>query len=65
MVGEEPHQKSARITQKLRDAGVGCEIVNLVPAATAVLRRDRIVVGLGLILLTVSAWSYLLWLAGG
>jgi predicted metal-binding membrane protein len=30
-----------------------------------VLRRDRIVVGLALILLTALAWSYVLWLSGG
>src|SRR6516164_5646296 len=63
MVGEEPHQTAARITQKLRDVGVGCEIVNFVSAETTVLRRDRIVVGPGLILLTALAWSYLLWLS--
>jgi len=63
MIGEEPHQKSARIAQKLRDAGVGCEIVNLVPAPTAVLRWDRIVACLALVFLTALAWGYLLWLA--
>jgi predicted metal-binding membrane protein len=63
MVGEEPHQKSARIAQKLRDAGVGCEIVNLVRTEATVLRRDRIVVCLALIFLTALAWGYLLWLA--
>ena len=63
MVGEEPHQKAARITQKLRDAGVGCEIVNLVRIEATVLRRDRIVVCLALIFLTALAWGYLLWLA--
>ena len=52
-----------RIAQKLRDAEFGCEILNLLPAGAAVLRRDRILVILALILLTVLAWSYLLWLA--
>jgi hypothetical protein len=32
-----------RIAQRLRDAGMGFEIVNLVPTPTAVLRRDRII----------------------
>ena len=62
-VGKEPHQTAAHIAQKLRDAGVSCGIVNLVPTETAVLRRDRIVVCLALIFLTALAWSYLLWLS--
>ena len=53
----------ASITQRLRDTGVGCEIVNFVPTETGVLRRDRIVVVLALTLLTALAWSYLLWLS--
>jgi len=40
---------AARIAQKLRDAEFGCEILNLAPTQTAVLRRDRIVVALALI----------------
>src|SRR5262249_23125607 len=43
--------------------GVGCEVFNFVPAEKAVLRRDRIVVGLALTMLTALAWSYLLWLS--
>ncbi len=66
MAGNSSHQSpdelTARIEQKLRDAGIGCQIINLVPASTAVLRRDRIVIVLALALLTVLAWSYLLWL---
>ena len=54
---------AALVATKLRAAGIGCEIVNLVPAKTAVLRRDRIVVVLALALLTTLAWSYLLWLS--
>ena len=42
---------------------MGCEIVNLVPTPTAVLRRDRIIVILALGLLTGLAWSYLLCLS--
>jgi predicted metal-binding membrane protein len=54
---------AALIARGLRDAGVGCEIINLVPTQIAVLRRDRIVVALALTLLTLLAWSYLLWLS--
>jgi predicted metal-binding membrane protein len=60
MVNED---QTARIAQKLRNAGLGCEIVNFVPADMAVLWRDRIVVILGLTLLTALAWRYLLWLS--
>jgi len=60
MIGKDAHLLTARIAQRLRDAGMGCEIVNLVPTPTAVLRRDRIIVVLALALLTGLAWSYLL-----
>jgi predicted metal-binding membrane protein len=63
MAGEGSGLMAAEIASKLRDAGLGCEIVNFVPADTAVLRRDRIVVVLALTLLTALAWSYLLWLS--
>jgi predicted metal-binding membrane protein len=63
MIDEVAHLLTTRIAQRLRDAGVGCEIVNLVPTPTAVLRRDRIIVILALGLLTGLAWSYLLWLS--
>ena len=63
MAGEGSHLTAAFIAVKLRAAGIGCEIVNLVPTQTAVLRRDRIVIGLALTLLTALAWSYLLWLS--
>jgi hypothetical protein len=63
MVGEDAHLLTDRIAQRLRDAGIGCEIVNLVPTPTAVLRRDRIVILLALALLTALAWSYLLLLS--
>jgi hypothetical protein len=36
ILGEDTHHIAARIAQKLRDAGFGCEIVNLVPTQTAV-----------------------------
>ena len=58
-MGEDTHQISARIVQKFRDPGLGCEIFNFMPADTAVLRRDCIVVVLALALLTASAWSWL------
>jgi predicted metal-binding membrane protein len=63
MVGEVSPVLAAIVAKKLRDAGVGCEIVNLVPVKAAVLRRDRIVVLLALVLLTALAWSYLMWLS--
>src|SRR5215471_3239993 len=63
MADEGSHLMAARIAQKLRDAGLGCEIVSFMPADTAVLRRDRVVVVLALTLLTALAWSYLLWLS--
>ena len=44
MVGENDHQIAARIAQRLRESGLGCEIVKLVVADTAMLRRDRIVI---------------------
>jgi predicted metal-binding membrane protein len=63
LIDQDAHPLTDRIAQRLRDAGIGCEIVNLVPTQTAVLRRDRIVIGLALTLLTALAWSYLLWLS--
>jgi predicted metal-binding membrane protein len=57
------HQIAARIAQKLRDADVGCQIVAFLPTDAAVLRRDRIVIALALVLLSALAWSYLLWLS--
>jgi len=57
------YRLAARIAQKLRETGLKAQILNLVPADTAVLRRDRVVVVLALTFLTVLAWSYLLWLS--
>jgi predicted metal-binding membrane protein len=62
-VGEDAQLLAARIAQRLRNAGLACEIVNPVSTPTAVLRRDRIIVVLALALLTALAWSYLLWLS--
>jgi len=62
-ISEDSHQIATRIAQKLRDAKIGCQIAVLVPTDTAVLWRDRIVVILAFTLLTVLAWSYLLWLS--
>ena len=62
-VDEDPYQMAARIAQKLREAGLKSQILNLMPADTTVLRRDRIVIILAFTLLTALAWSYLLWLA--
>jgi predicted metal-binding membrane protein len=67
MVGEDRYQIAVHIAQKLRDAGSGCAVVNTVRTDPAVLRRllrrDRIIITLALILLTALAWSYLLWLS--
>src|SRR5215472_16620680 len=63
MAGEGSRLMAAEIGSKLRAAGLGCEIVNLVPTPTAVLRRDRVVIVLALAFLTALAWSYLLWLS--
>jgi predicted metal-binding membrane protein len=60
---EGDHLAAALIAKKLREAGLACEIVNLVPAPITVLRRDRIVIILAVALLTALAWSYLLWLS--
>jgi predicted metal-binding membrane protein len=57
------YQQATRIAQRLREAGLKSQILNLVPADTAALRRDRIVVVLALTMLTALAWSYLLWLS--
>jgi predicted metal-binding membrane protein len=62
-VSEESHQIAARIAQKLRDAGICCEIFDLARTKPGVLRRDRIIVALALSLLTALAWGYLLWLS--
>jgi predicted metal-binding membrane protein len=59
----QPDQIAAHIAEKLRHSGVPCETVIAVPTQTAVLRHDRIIVLLALILLTALAWSYLLWLS--
>jgi predicted metal-binding membrane protein len=63
MVSKDAQLLTARVAQRLRDAGLACEIVNFVPTETAVLRRDRIIIVLALALLTALAWSYLLWLS--
>ncbi|MGN6748306.1 MAG: DUF2182 domain-containing protein [Xanthobacteraceae bacterium] len=63
LVGEDTRLLAARIAQKLQNTGLTCEIFNLVPTDSTVLSRDRIFVLLGLTLLTVLAWSYLLWLS--
>ena len=63
LVGENTRLLTAVIAQRLRGAGLACEIVDLKPTPIAVLRRDRIVVVLALTLLTALAWSYLLWLS--
>ena len=62
-VSQDGHQIATHIAQKLRDAKFSCQIATFVPADTAVLRRDRVVVILALAFMTALAWSYLLWLS--
>ena len=59
---EDDHLAAARIGQKLRDAGIKCESIDLMPTDKGVLDHDRFVILLMLTLLTVLAWGYLLWL---
>jgi hypothetical protein len=49
-----PHTVAV-VVNKLRDAGLACEVVYLEPVKAAVLKRDRIIVILALALLTASA----------
>jgi hypothetical protein len=63
MLSEGSRLTAAFIATKLRDVGLGCEVVNLEPLETVVLKRDRIIVILAVAFLTASAWSYLLWLS--
>jgi predicted metal-binding membrane protein len=63
IVSQDAHQIAARIAQKLREAGLKGQVLNLEPADKTVLRRDRIVIGFALMLLTALAWSYTLWLS--
>ena len=63
MAGGDTRVLTAHIAQRLRDAGLACEIVNLMPIPTAVLRRDGMVIVLALTLLTALAWSYMVWLS--
>src|SRR6516162_505761 len=62
-ISDDSHQIATRVAQKLRDAKFSCQIATFVPADTAVLRRDRLVVVLAFTLLTALAWGYLLWLS--
>jgi predicted metal-binding membrane protein len=63
--GDDAQHIAASIAQKLREAFLKCEIVNLFPVEAAVLRRDRTIVILALTLLSALAWSYMLWLSAG
>jgi predicted metal-binding membrane protein len=54
---------AAFIATKIRDVGLECEVVNLEPVETVVLKRDRIIVILAVAFLTASVWSHLLWLS--
>jgi predicted metal-binding membrane protein len=61
MIGNDADLITSRIAQALQDAGIGCEV--WCPPQATVLRRDRVVIVLALALLTLLAWSYLLWLS--
>ena len=63
MLAEGSRLTAALIATKLRDSGVGCEIVHPVPTDATVVRRDRVVIVLAVALLTALAWGYLLWLS--
>ncbi len=63
MPAEGSRLTAALIATKLRDSGVGCEIVHPVPTDATVVRRDRVVIVLAVALLTALAWGYLLWLS--
>jgi predicted metal-binding membrane protein len=63
MAREVSQLKADLLAQKLRDAGIECQNLNLLPTDPAVLLRDRIVIFLALTLLTALAWSYVLWLS--
>src|SRR6516165_10540445 len=62
-VSDDAYLLATRIAQRLREAGLKTQILNLMPADTTVLRRDRIVIILALTSLTALAWTYLLWLS--
>ena len=61
--GEDAQHIAASIAQKLQEAQLRCQVVNLLPVEATVLRRDRIFVILALTSLTALAWSYMLWLS--
>jgi hypothetical protein len=63
VLSDDVPQLAAHLARSLRDAGLRCEIVNLVPTPTAALRRDRTVIVLAVAVLTALAWGYLLWLS--
>ena len=54
-VSKDGYQMAARIAQRLREAGLKSQILNLLPVDTTVLRRDRIVIILALTSLTALA----------
>jgi len=61
--GEDAKYIAASIAQKLQEARLRCQVVNLLPVEATVLRRDRIFVILALTSLTALAWSHMLWLS--
>jgi predicted metal-binding membrane protein len=63
MVIENDHRMAAHIAQTLRQSGVSCEVVDLVAADMAVLRRDRVAILAAIAVMTLLSWSYLVWLS--
>jgi predicted metal-binding membrane protein len=63
VAGDGSRLTATLIAQKLRDSGVGCEIVHPVPTDAAVRRRDRAVIVLAIALVTALVWSHLFWLS--
>jgi len=63
IVGEDVRSLAAGLAQKLREVNIDCEILPVVPIPTTAVRRDRVVVVLGLMFLTASAWAYLIWIS--
>ena len=63
IVGEDVRSLATGLAQKLREANIDCEILPVLPVPTTAVRRDRILVILGLMFLTALAWAYLIWIS--
>ena len=70
-VSDDAYLLATRIAQRLREAGLKSQILNLMPADTTVLRRDRIVIIFAFTLLTALCgatccgsrltWAWVAW----